>query len=397
MNLVRSEDRTKKDDIKVLPDGMTVFNQNKVNLKKQPMFFGAPLGVQRYDSYKYPVFDKLTQQQLGYFWRPEEVSLQKDRADYQSLRDEQKHIFTSNLKYQILLDSVQGRGPGMAFIPYCSLPELEAAMTAWEFMELIHSRSYTYIIKNVYPDPSDVFDTILDDQKILSRAESVTKAYNEFINAAQNFGSGPMWEHYLDGVPNAQNELYELKRKLYRAVANVNILEGIRFYVSFACSFAFGELKLMEGSAKIISLIARDENQHLVLTQNIMNKWKDGDDPDMLQIAKEEEENVVDMFRKAVEEEKEWAQYLFKDGSMIGLNDKLLIQYVEWIANRRMKAIGLKPIFDIPAKNNPLPWTEHWISSKGLQVAPQETEVESYVVGGIKQDLKKDAFSGFKL
>jgi len=376
---------------------MTVFNQNKVNLKKQPMFFGAPLGVQRYDSYKYPVFDKLTQQQLGYFWRPEEVSLQKDRADYQSLRDEQKHIFTSNLKYQILLDSVQGRGPGMAFIPYCSLPELEAAMTAWEFMELIHSRSYTYIIKNVYPDPSEVFDTILDDQKILSRAESVTKAYNEFINAAQNFGSGPMWEHYLDGVPNAQNELYELKKKLYRAVANVNILEGIRFYVSFACSFAFGELKLMEGSAKIISLIARDENQHLVLTQNIMNKWRDGDDPDMLQIAKEEEENVIDMFRKAVEEEKEWAQYLFKDGSMIGLNDKLLIQYVEWIANRRMKAIGLKPIFDIPAKNNPLPWTEHWISSKGLQVAPQETEVESYVVGGIKQDLKKDAFSGFKL
>ena len=397
MNLVRSEEQSRKDTIAHLPEGMTVFNQNKVNLKKQPMFFGAPLGVQRYDSYKYPVFDKLTQQQLGYFWRPEEVSLQKDRADYQSLRDEQKHIFTSNLKYQILLDSVQGRGPGMAFIPYCSLPELEAAMTAWEFMELIHSRSYTYIIKNVYPDPSEVFDTILDDQKILSRAESVTKAYNEFINAAQNFGSGPMWEHYLDGVPNAQNELYELKKKLYRAVANVNILEGIRFYVSFACSFAFGELKLMEGSAKIISLIARDENQHLVLTQNIMNKWRDGDDPDMLQIAKEEEENVIDMFRKAVEEEKEWAQYLFKDGSMIGLNDKLLIQYVEWIANRRMKAIGLKPIFDIPAKNNPLPWTEHWISSKGLQVAPQETEVESYVVGGIKQDLKKDAFSGFKL
>jgi len=397
VNLVRSEEQSKKDTIAHLPEGMTVFNKNKVNLKKQPMFFGAPLGVQRYDSYKYPVFDKLTQQQLGYFWRPEEVSLQKDRADYQSLRDEQKHIFTSNLKYQILLDSVQGRGPGMAFIPYCSLPELEAAMTAWEFMELIHSRSYTYIIKNVYPDPTEVFDTILDDQKILSRAESVTKSYNEFINAAQNFGSGPMWEHYLDGVPNAQNELYELKRKLYRAVANVNILEGIRFYVSFACSFAFGELKLMEGSAKIISLIARDENQHLVLTQNIMNKWKDGDDPDMLQIAKEEEENVIDMFRKAVEEEKEWAQYLFKDGSMIGLNDKLLIQYVEWIANRRMKAIGLKPIFDIPAKNNPLPWTEHWISSKGLQVAPQETEVESYVVGGIKQDLTKDAFSGFKL
>ena len=376
---------------------MTVFNRNKVDTKKQPMFFGAPLGVQRYDSYKYPIFEKLTQQQLGYFWRPEEVSLQKDRADYQSLRPEQKHIFTSNLRYQILLDSVQGRGPGMAFIPYCSLPELEAAMTSWEFMEMIHSRSYTYIIKNVYPDPTEVFDTILDDKQILSRAESVTKSYNDFINAAQEYGSGRQWQHNLEGVPNAKNELYELKRKLYRAVANVNILEGIRFYVSFACSFAFGELKLMEGSAKIISLIARDENQHLVLTQNILNKWKDGDDPDMLKIAEEEEENVIEMFRKAVEEEKEWAQYLFKDGSMIGLNDKLLLQYVEWIANRRMKAIGLKPIFDIPAKNNPLPWTEHWISSKGLQVAPQETEVESYLIGGIKQDLKKDSFAGFQL
>ena len=378
-------------------EGMTVFNKNKVDTKKQPMFFGAPLGVQRYDSYKYPVFDKLTTQQLGYFWRPEEVSLQKDRADYQQLRPEQKHIFTSNLKYQILLDSVQGRGPGMAFAPYCSLPELEACMKVWEFMEMIHSRSYTYIIKNIYSDPTEVFDVILDDKQIISRAESVTRAYNEFIIAAQEYGNSNDWKFAQEGVPSAQESLYELKKKLYRAVANVNILEGIRFYVSFACSFAFGELKLMEGSAKIISLIARDENQHLVITQNILNKWREGDDPDMKKIAQEEEETISEMFRNAVEEEKEWAQYLFKDGSMIGLNDKLLIQYVEWIANRRMKAIGLKPIFDIPANNNPLPWTEHWISSKGLQVAPQETEVESYVVGGIKQDVKKDTFSGFKL
>ena len=198
-------------------------------------------------------------------------------------------------------------------------------------------------------------------------------------------------------MPAAKETLYDLKRKLYRAVANVNILEGIRFYVSFACSFAFGELKLMEGSAKIISLIARDENQHLIITQNILNKWRDGDDPDMMKIAKEEEENIYQMFRNCVEEEKAWAEYLFKDGSMIGLNDKLLCQYVEWIANRRLKAIGLKPIYNIAANNNPLPWTQHWISSKGLQVAPQETEVESYVVGGIKQDVKKDTFSGFKL
>ena len=377
--------------------GITVFNTNDVDSKKQPMFFGKPLGVQRYDSYKYPIFDKLTTQQLGYFWRPEEVSLQKDRGDYQTLRPEQKHIYTSNLKYQIMLDSIQGRGPGMAFIPYCSLPELEACMEVWGFMEMIHSRSYTYIIKNVYADPSEVFDTIITDERILERASSVTESYDNFIQTAQNYSSGNDWIHRLEDVTHAQQSLKDVKRKLYRAVANVNILEGIRFYVSFACSFAFGELKLMEGSAKIISLIARDENQHLAITQNILNKWKSGDDPDMKQIMKEEEEWTYKMFDRAVNEEKRWADYLFKDGSMIGLNDKLLQQYVEWTANRRLKAIGLKPVYDISAKNNPLPWTQHWISSKGLQVAPQETEVESYVVGGIKQDVKKDTFAGFQL
>ena len=389
MNLVKSEERKVK--------GMTVFNTEKVNTKKQPMFFGQPLGIQRYDSYKYPVFDKLTQQQLSYFWRPEEVSLQKDRSDYQTLRPEQKHIFTSNLKYQIMLDSVQGRGPGMAFIPYCSLPELEACMEVWGFMEMIHSRSYTYVIKNIYPDPAEVFDTILDDEKIISRASSVTESYDDFINHAHQYDSSMLWELATEGHYAGTYDRTELKRKLYRAIANVNILEGIRFYVSFACSFAFGELKLMEGSAKIISLIARDENQHLVLTQNILNKWKEGDDPEFKEIAREEEPYVREMFKRCVDEEKAWAKYLFKDGSMIGLNDKLLHNYVEWIANRRMKAIGLRPEYDIAAKNNPLPWTEHWISSKGLQVAPQETEVESYQIGGIKQDVKQDTFAGFQL
>jgi ribonucleoside-diphosphate reductase beta chain len=388
--------RVNSQETKML-QGITVFNTDDVDSKKQPMFFGNPLGIQRYDSYKYPIFEKLTQQQLGYFWRPEEISLQKDRADYQTLRPEQKHIFTSNLKYQILLDSVQGRGPGMAFAPYCSLPELEACMKVWEFMEMIHSRSYTYIIKNVYSDPTEVFDSILSNEKILERASSVTGAYDDFINSAQYYGNSNLWIHAQEGAGSAREERMELKRKLYRAVANVNILEGIRFYVSFACSFAFGELKLMEGSAKIISLIARDENQHLVITQNILNKWREGDDPEMQQIAKEEKEWVKSAFENCVNEEKRWAEYLFKDGSMIGLNDKLLGNYVEWVANRRMKAIGIKPIYDVAAKNNPLPWTEHWISSKGLQVAPQETEVESYVVGGIKQDMKKDSFAGFQL
>ena len=377
--------------------GMTVFNTEDVNTKKQPMFFGKPLGVQRYDNFKYPQFENLTKQQLGYFWRPEEVSLQKDRGDYQTLRPEQKHIYTSNLKYQIMLDSVQGRAPGMAFLPYCSLPELEACMEVWSFMEMIHSRSYTYVIKNVYADPSEVFDTIIKEPRILERAASVTESYDTFINYAQEYGQSSAWKSDMRSHPNSEWTIKDLKKHLYRAVANVNILEGIRFYVSFACSFAFGELKLMEGSAKIISLIARDENQHLALTQNIINNWRKGDDPDMVEIVKEEEQWTYDMFDRCVNEEKKWAEYLFKDGSMIGLNDKLLYQYVEWIANRRLRSIGLKPLYDIPAKNNPLPWTEHWISSKGLQVAPQETEVESYMVGGIVQDVKKDTFSGFKL
>ena len=378
-------------------EGMTVFNTEQVNTKKQPMFFGAPLGVQRYDSYKYPVFDKLTTQQLGYFWRPEEVSLQKDRGDYQTLRPEQKHIYTSNLKYQIMLDSIQGRGPGMAFIPYCSLPELEACMEVWGFMEMIHSRSYTYIIKNVYSDPSEVFDKIVNDPRILERASTVTEAYDDFINSAQKWGTGNMWQKDFRDSPSSHWESKDVKRKLYRAIANVNILEGIRFYVSFACSFAFGELKLMEGSAKIISLIARDENQHLVLTQNIIKNWHSGDDPDMVRIAKEEHDNVIQMFKDAVDEERSWAEYLFQDGSMIGLNAKLLTQYVEWIANRRMKALGFDPIYDVPAKNNPLPWTQYWLNSKGQQNAPQETEIESYVIGGIKQDVGAETFAGFSL
>ena len=389
--------RTTGEPMTTTVEGMTVFNTDKVDTTKGQMFFGPPLGVQRYDKFKYPIFDKLTKNQLGFFWRPEEVSLQNDRSDYQKLNATQKHIFTSNLKYQILLDSVQGRAPGMAFAPYCSLPELEGCMNIWQTMEMIHSRSYTHIIKNVYPDPSEVFDTILDDDKILQRAQSVTRAYDDFINDAHRYDTSNWWRPDWQGSPTVEYEKNSLKRKLYRAVANVYILEGIRFYVSFACSFAFGELKLLEGSAKIIGLIARDESQHMTVSQNILNKWKLGDDPEMVTIAQEEEQNVYNMFKESVEEEKSWAEYLFKDGSIIGLNEKLLQNYVEWTANRRLKSIGLKPIYDNPMSNNPLPWTQHWLSSKGMQVAPQETEVESYLIGSIKQDVKKDTFAGFQL
>ena len=363
-----------------------VFNRKAVDWTKQPMFFGDEPNTQRFDQQKYPVFEKLNQQQLGFFWRPEEVSLQKDRNDYNLLSDEQKHIFTSNLKYQTLLDSVQGRGPCLAFLPFCSLPELESMLVAWDFSETIHSRSYTYIMKNVYSNPTEILDTIVKTPQIMKRAETVTEAYDKFIEYSHKY--------HLMG----EGERKELKRLLYLTLVNVNILEGIRFYVSFACSFAFGELKLMEGSAKIISLIARDENLHLAVSQNIINNYrKHENDKEMLQIIKETEQEVYDMYDTAVQQEKEWAQFLFKDGSMIGLNDKLLNQYVEYMANKRMVAIGLKPRYDQPRTNNPLPWTQHWLNSRGLQNAPQETEIESYIVGGIKQDVDTDSFKGFQL
>ena len=365
---------------------MKTFNTKKVDWMKQPMFFGEEPNVQRFDQQKYPIFEKLNQQQLGFFWRPEEVSLQKDRNDYQSLGVEQKHIFTSNLKYQTLLDSVQGRGPCLAFLPYCSLPELESLLVAWDFSETIHSRSYTYIMKNVYSDPTEVLDTIIDTPEIMARAKTVTDAYDKFIRYANLY--------YLTG----KGDIKELKRLLYLTIVNVNILEGIRFYVSFACSFAFGELKLMEGSAKIISLIARDENLHLAVSQNMINNYRNKEgDKEMLKIIKENEDEVYKMYDEAVQQEKAWAKYLFDKGSMIGLNDKLLNQYVEFMANKRMKAIGLKAVYDVSSTNNPLPWTTHWLNSRGLQNAPQETEIESYVVGGIKQDVEKDSFKGFKL
>ena len=362
----------------------TVFNRNEVDFTKQPMFFGEDQNTQRYDQFRYPEMDKLNQRMLGYFWRPEEISLQKDRADYQTFRPEQKHIFTANLKYQTLLDSVQGRGPCLSFLPYCSLPELEGCIITWDFMETIHSRSYTYIMKNVYPDPSEVFDTILNDDEIVKRAISVTENYDRFSEIAQNY--------FVKG----EGSLDEVKKQLYLAMVNVNILEGLRFYVSFACTFAFGELKLMEGSAKIISFIARDEATHLNLSTQIIKNWHNNDG-DMKKIAESCKEDVIKMYKLCVEEEKAWAKHLMKEGTIIGLNEKLLGQYVEFVANKRLKAIGFDHLFDRPANANPLPWTQHWLSSAGLQVAPQETEVESYIIGGVKQDVDKDTLKGFTL
>ena len=375
---------------------MSVFDITNKQDHTQVLAFLDPSGgptIQRYDTLKYKQFDQLTDKQLGFFWRPEEVDIYKDATDFKSLTPHEQHIFTSNLKRQILLDSVQGRAPVEAFSPIVSLPELENWILTWTFSESIHSRSYTHIIKNVYANPSKIFDEMMDIEEIIDCAENISKNYDDLITMSQWYNLLGEGTHKVNGN-TVEVDLYELKKKLWLALMSVNILEGVRFYVSFACSWAFAELKKMEGNAKIIKLIARDENLHLASTQ-MMLKVLQKDDPDFAKIAAETEEDSINMFIDAVNQEKVWAEYLFKGGSMIGLNVQLLSEYIEWIATKRMTMVGLKSPYTI--KNNPLPWTQKWISGAEVQVAPQETEISSYTIGAIKQDVGTDTFKGFSL
>ena len=375
--------------------GYSVFStENKKGHMDKTMFLDEGVDVARYDQVKYQQFEKLTDKQLGFFWRPDEVDLGKDRKDFADLTDHERHIFTSNLKRQILLDSVQGRSPNMAFLPVVSLPELETWIETWSFSETIHSRSYTHIIRNVYSNPSKVFDEITNIQEILDCAEDISKYYDDLIETSQWYQLLGEGTHTVNGK-QVTVDLYDLKKKLYLTLMSVNILEGVRFYVSFACSWAFAELKKMEGNAKIIKFIARDENLHLASTQQILkNIIKD--DKDFEKIAEECEVECIKMFTDAVQQEKEWAEYLFKDGSMIGLNKELLSEYIEWIGARRMQAVGLQSPYKV-SKANPLPWTQKWISGSSVQVAPQETEISSYVIGGVKQDVDTNTFKGISL
>lgn len=353
---------------------------------------GGPT-IQRYDTMKYPSFDKFTDKQLGFFWRPEEVDVMKDAKDFKALTEHEQHIFTSNLKRQILLDSVQGRAPAEAFGSIVSLPELENWIITWTFSETIHSRSYTHIIRNIYSNPSKIFDGMLDIEEIIDCAEDISKNYDELIELAGYYNLLGEGTHNVNGN-TVVVDLYELKKKLWLALMSVNILEGVRFYVSFACSWAFAELKKMEGNAKIIKLIARDENLHLGSTQLLLKTLRK-DDPDFETIAVETEEACIKMFVDAVEQEKAWADYLFKDGSMLGLNKQLLCEYIEHIAAKRMSHVSLPKVYS--QATNPLPWTQKWIAGAEVQVAPQETEISSYTIGAVKQDVSGDTFKGFSL
>jgi len=366
----------------------TTFNQNKVNHLTQPMFFGESVGVARYDELRFPWVDKLTEKQLGFFWRPEEIDLSSDRAEFEALPENEKHIFTSNLKYQILLDSVQGRSPNMAFLPIVSLPEVETWVETWSFSETIHSRSYTHIIRNIFNHPGDVFDHIIDVPEIVERATSVTEDYDELIRLCSiKTGDDQPWTDELQ---------MQAEDALFKTMVSVNVLEAVRFYVSFACSYAFAERKEMEGNAKVIKMINRDETLHLAFTQQVLQHWINGKDSEaMQQAAIRNFDFIHKCFKDAAQQEKEWADYLFQDGSMIGLNAAILHQYIEYLTNVRVKALGLAPIYDDVV--NPIPWVNAWTNSDNVQVAPQESEITNYLTGAVDSSVKDDDFKDFNL
>ena len=355
----------------------SVFEINTKNYLEKDMFFDEPVDIARYDQVKYPHIQKLQEKMSSFFWTPDEIDVTKDKIDFNKLTESEQHIFTSNLKRQILLDSVQGRSPNIALLPICSLPEVELLIETWAFFETIHSKSYTHLIRNVYPNPSVVFDEMVTIKEIVECGADVSKYYDNLIQFKGKYGS------------------YEHKKALYLCMMSIFILEGIRFYVSFACSWAFAELKNMEGNAKIIKLIARDENTHLSASIMII-KGLMKEDKDYEKIKDDTEEEVMGMFMSAIEQERDWCDYLFQDGSMIGLNADLLKEYIEWIAAKRIKTVGYPVPFHV-SKANPLPYTEKWIGGGNVQVAPQETEITSYLVGGVKQDIEADTLKGLSL
>ncbi len=373
----------------------TTFNQTPNNALLEPMFLGNSVNVSRYDQQRFMAFEKLIEKQLSFFWRPEEIDVSKDRADWQGLTESEKHIFISNLKYQTLLDSMAARSVNAVLLPLVSLPEVETWVETWAFSETIHSRSYTHILRNLFTNPGEIFDDIIVNPAILKRASSISKYFDEVILTTQLLQSQGEGTFEIEGKSIEVNTR-KLKERLYLAICSVNALEAIRFYVSFACSFAFAERELLEGNAKIIKLIARDEALHLTGTQHMLNNWRTGnDDPEMRDISEALADQGLNIFMDVVAQEKEWAQYLFKDGSMIGLNAEILNQYIEYVANQRLSAIGFAPQFEV--KSNPLPWMNAYLVSDNVQVAPQETEISSYLVGQVDSSVDADDFDDFDL
>ncbi|EOT8680779.1 TPA: class Ia ribonucleoside-diphosphate reductase subunit beta [Escherichia coli] len=363
---------------------------------KEPMFLGQSVNVARYDQQKYRDFEKLIERQLSFFWRPEEVDISSDRIDFNTkLRDHERHIFLSNLRYQTLLDSVQGRSPNATLLPLISIPELETWVETWSFSETIHSRSYTHIIRGMVDDPSIVFDGIVTDEEIINRANSISAEYDRLYGMTcerQSLGEKEFERLYVNEYGW---EPYPLHRQLFRTLVSINALEAIRFYVSFACTFAFGERKLLEGNTKIMRFIARDEALHCEGTERMIRFMRTGREGLLWKEIAADEENVIyDTMKSVAEQEMNWADYLFKDGSMIGLNADILKTYVKYRTNLAMNRLGLKALFP-EVTTDPLVWMNKWLLTDTLQIAPQEAEQSTYLVGQIDSTVDKASLSQF--
>jgi ribonucleoside-diphosphate reductase beta chain len=357
------------------------------------IFFGGPIAISRYDKVKYPWMRKLLMKQQGFLWQPEEVELSRDQKEFKTLSDNEKHIFTANLKRQILLDSVQGSEPSEVFGPIWSLPEFRSFVKKWEdFEENIHARSYQYILENVFPDTTEVYDTIDTIPQIQECRRDIQKYYDNL--KYWNWRLECKNKYPANDISTKDYNQYEHKKALWLCLHAINALEGVRFYVSFACSWAFAELKKMEGNAKIIKLICRDENVHLAFTQQTIRALPK-DDPDFAKIKEECAPETTKIFVDVAAQEKDWAKYLFNQGSMLGLNVDLLSSFVDHRTWKCANAIGVD--YPVKARENVLPWTGKWIGGAEVQIAPQETQQTQYVVGGVDNDVNKETFKGFVL
>lgn len=373
----------------------TIFNTNVVDHLGQPLFLGEEPNISRFETVKHQLFEQLTEKQLSFFWRPEEVDLTKDAQDFDRMPEHWKHVFTQNLKYQSLLDSVQGRAPNVALLPIVSDVSLENWITTWAFSETIHSRSYTHIMRNLYTNPSAIFDEIILDDSIMARAKSVTQYYDILIEETRKRD-----QLISMGVEYAIVKIQEsvVKEVLYLCMHAVNALEAIRFYVSFACTFNFAEQGIMEGNAKVMKLIARDEQLHLKGTQYLITAWQNfKDDPEMAEIAERLQPEAEAIFIEVAEQEKDWAKSLFEMGTVPGLNAEILGQYVDYLTHSRMRSVGLNSPFAGQNLKHPLPWIRKWLNSDSVQVAAQEAELSSYLVGQIDSTVRPEFLRTLKV
>lgn len=352
----------------------TVLNLKHFDTTKQPLFLGEPLSLQRYDKFKYPIFFDLYKKQVELFWWPHEISLNRDRDQYKKLSPEEEFVFNTNLQFQTLGDSMLSRSIH-SLAQYVSNPELEICMNAWAHMEGIHSYSYSYLLNNVHSDASAFFDSIMENKEILSRAALIRDNYDKIL-----------------GDDNKK----DIKQKIFDCILATNVMEGLVFYVSFACSFYFGYRGIMEGNAKIIKQIQKDEAVHFSITQNLIQILRDNPNEGFQEIISDSEQKIYDIYTESTKNEEEWAKYLFEKGSLLGLNAESLGTYSRWLADNRLRSLGYKKIFN--EKTNPLSgWLDSYMDSSKVQPAPQETEITSYLIGARNTELVDGDFSGLEL